>query len=734
MSVVGIDFGSSKTVIAVAQRGNVDIVVNEVSNRSTPSMVSFGQKCRHLGESAKTQEIGNLKNTISCIKRLIGREYVDPEIFSIEKDYIFASLVDINGKVGVNVNFLGKEEQFTFVQLTAMYFTKIKQTFKKEYTAAVPDVVISVPVWFTDLQRRSIIDAAQISGLNPLGIINDTTAAALSYGITKTDLPENKPRNVCLIDIGYSNYTVSIISFKKGQLAVKGFSYDNNFGGRNFDKVLMEYFALEFLNKYRVDITTNPKAKYRVMLAAEKMKKILSANASAPMSVESLMDDIDVSCILSREDMEKIAADLLDRVTIPLKEALKNANMTVADIDSIEMIGGSTRIPSLKERISAFFGKPLSFTLNQDEATARGCAFACAILSPVFRVREFSVYDIVSYPIQFSWEHHGEIPGEETNIIVFSKDSVVPSTKILTFYRKEPFTIDVSYADLPGFPRHINPYIGRYHIKDVTPSANNDFSIVKIKVRINISGLLVLEHAYIVEEHEVEEVVPKDETATKDIKNSETSNDAASPDSMDLEPEKPETRKVKKLLKKKELSVVSENFSLDAVTLKTLKEKEEAMILEDNIVANTENQKNALEEYIYDLRSKLSDVYADYASSNEKSKLEKMLDDAEKWLYDEGEDTTKAAYMSKMEDLVKTAAPIVQRKFDADEIKRKERIAKEEAMERERQERLEREKMEKEKEDSKENNNPAFCPKEDKPLSDNQHASSVLDTEMTDSI
>ncbi|KAG5438443.1 hypothetical protein PCANB_002932 [Pneumocystis canis] len=725
MSVVGIDFGSWKTVIALARRGNVDILVNEVSNRSTPSMVSFGPKNRYLGESAKTQEVSNFKNTISCINRLVSRAYTDSEIFSIEKEYIYVPLVDIHGKLGVRVNFLGKEEHFTTVQIAAMYLTKIKQTFQKEQNS-IPDVVISVPGWFTDVQRRGIVDAAEIAGLNLLRIINDTTAAALSYGITKTDLPESKPRNVCIIDIGYSNYSVSIVAFKKGQLSVKASAYDRNFGGRDFDRLLMEHFAKEFIDKYNIDITTNPRAKCRVMIAVEKLKKILSANATASISVESLMDDVDVNSILSREDMEKISMQLLDRIIIPLKEALSNAGMTISDIDSVEMIGGSTRIPSLKERISSFFGKPLSFTLNQDEATARGCAFACAILSPIFRVREFSVHDILSYSIRFSWEASSENPNEETSLIVFAKNCPVPSTKILTFYRKEPFTLDVFYADPSSLPGHVNTWIGRYYIKNVTPDSNNDVSIVKIKVRVDLNSLVTLEQAYIVEENEIEEVIPKDESTNKDTETKEKVNGISSTDSMDVEPEKPKTRKIKKLVKKCELLISSETSALDAAVLKILKDKENAMILGDKTVANAENQKNALEEYIYDMRSKLCDVYADYASNDEKAKLQKMLNETEEWLYDEGEDTTKAVYLEKMEDLVKIAAPILQRKFDADEIRRKEYLEQKEL------ERKAANEKEETNENCKENNDPASLGKEKNYDKDDIKLPSMLDTEMKD--
>ncbi|KAG5439716.1 hypothetical protein PCK2_000756 [Pneumocystis canis] len=688
MTVVGLDFGSWKSVIALAQRGNVDILVNDVSNRSTPSMVSFGPKNRYLGESAKTQEVSNFKNTISCINRFIGRVYTDPEIHSVEKDYIYAQLVDLHGKLGVKVSFLEKEEHFTTLQIAAMYFTKIKQTFQKDQNS-IPDIVISVPGWFTDIQRRGILDAAEIAGLNLLRLMNDTTAAALAYGITKTDLSENKPRNVCFIDIGYSNYSVSIVAFKKGQLSVRASAYDRNFGGRDFDKILMKHFAKEFKDKYKIDITSHPRAKCRVMIAVEKLKKILSANATTTINVESLMEDVDVNSMLSREDMEKISASLLDRVTVPLKEALDSAGMTITDIDS-----------------------PLSFTLNQDEATARGCAFACAILSPIFRVREFSVYDLLPYSIRFSWEPSNENPNEETSLIVFAKNCPVPSTKILTFYRKEPFVINVFYADPSSLPGQMNPWIGRYYIKNV---------------RVDLNSLVTLEKAYVVEENEIEEVIPKEESVNKAAKAAEEKVNGIAPvEPMDVEPPKPETRKIKKYVKKCELSVSSENASLDAAILKTLKDKEEAMILEDRIVATTESQKNTLEEYIYEMRSKLCDVYADYASNDEKDRLQKMLTETEAWLYDEGEDTTKAVYLKKMEDLVKVAAPIVQRKFDADEIKRKEDLERE----LEKKAECEREKA---NENAKETTD-ATLENEKNHDKDDITLPSIPDTEMKDSI
>jgi heat shock protein 4 len=669
MSVVGIDLGAQSTKIGVARNKGIDIITNEVSNRQTPSMVGFGPKSRYLGEAAKTQEISNLKNTVSSLKRLAGRSLKDPEV-AIEQEYITAPLVDINGQVGVEVTYLGKKEQFTATQLIAMFLAKIKDTASKELKLPVADVVVSVPPWFTDSQRRAILDAADIAGLKLLRLINDTTAIALGYGITKSDLPEGdqKPRRIAFVDIGYSDYTCSIVEFKKGELAVKSTTYDRHFGGRDFDKALVDHFAKEFKEKYKLDINTNAKAKTRVATAVEKIKKILSANAQAPLNIESLMDDKDVRAVLKRDELEELVKPLLDRVTVPLEQALAEAKLKVEDIDAIEMVGGCTRVPSLKERISQFFGKSLSFTLNQDEAIARGCAFSCAILSPVFRVRDFSVHDIVSYPIEFTWEQSPDIPDEDTSLIVFNKGNVMPSTKILTFYRKQPFDLEARYAKPEMLPGKINPWIGRFSVKGVKADSKEDFMICKLKARLNLHGVLNVESGYYVEDVEIEEPIP-------DEKAKEKEGDKKDPDAMETdqangsaEP-KPKTRKIKKQVRKGELPLSSGTASMDQVSKEAAAEKENAMFMEDKLVADTEDKKNELESFIYELRGKIDDQYSEFASDEEKEKVKAKLEGCEDWLYEDGEDTTKAAYIAKMDEIRFVAGPIIQRyqdKIEAD--------------------------------------------------------------------
>lgn len=654
------------------------------------SLVGFGPKSRYLGEAAKTQEISNLKNTVGSLKRLLGRKLEDPDT-QIEKEFISAPLVDVGGLVGAEVNYLGKKEQFNGTQLTAMFLSKVKQITANELKLPVADLVVSVPAWFTDIQRRALIDAAEIAGLKVLRLINDTTAAALGYGITKLDLPgpEEKPRRVAFIDVGHSTYTCSIVEFRKGELAVRSTAFDRHLGGRNFDKALVDHLAKEFHGKYKVDIYSNGKALTRVQAAAEKMKKILSANQQAPLNIESLMNDIDVRAMITRQEFEAMVEPVLTRVTAPLEQALAEAKLTKDDIDVIELVGGGSRVPAIKERIQSFFGKQLSFTLNQDEAIARGCAFSCAILSPVFKVRDFAVQDVISYPIEFAWEKDADIPDEDTSLVVFNKSNMLPSTKILTFYRKQPFTLEARYAKPEELPGKIPAFIGQFSVKGVKATgAPDDFMICKLKARVNIHGVLNVESGYYVEDQEIEEEAKedekKDEGEKKDgdvsismpgggqksrtdstfggssLTGSASGNDnelppkrrkvdeGAStdgrdpmltsnlPKAMDTDApkdDKPKTRKVKKQVRKGELPIVGATSSLDPNVKTAAAEKEAAMVMEDKLVADTEEKKNELETYIYELRNKLDDQYAPFASDEEKEKIRAKLEASEVSFY-----------------------------------------------------------------------------------------------------
>ncbi|KAK4541841.1 Heat shock protein hsp88 [Oleoguttula mirabilis] len=713
MSVVGLDFGTQNAVIAVARNKGVDVITNEVSNRATPSLVGFGPKSRYIGEPAKTQEISNMKNTVGSLTRLAGRSIHDPDV-EIEQNFVSAPLVDVNGQVGAEVSYMGKKERFTATQLAAMFLTREKQTASAELRLPVNEMVVSVPAWYTDAQRRAILDAADIAGIKVLRLINETTAAALGYGITKLDLPgpEEKPRRTMFIDIGHSNYTASICEFRKGELKVISTASDRHFGGRNFDKALVDHFRAEFKEKFKIDIFENGKAKVRVASAVEKMKKILSANAGAPINIESLMNDVDVRGFLKREELEDLVRPLLDRATVPLEQALAEARLKPEDIDFVELVGGCTRVPALKAAIQSYFGgKTLNFTLNADEAIARGCAFSCAILSPVFRVRDFSVQDIVNYPIEFAWEKSPDIPDEDTSLTVFNKGNAMPSTKILTFYRKQPFDLEAKYAKPELLPGRMNPWIGRFSVKGVKADSKDDFMICKLKARLNLHGILNVEQGYYVEEQEIEEPVAEakdgdvstahsvrcvfvsseeeemsvaitpqellhmhieervakraklEPLLTKTEQAMETDEKAAN---GEAKPPAPKTRKVKKQVRKGDLPLSAGTASLADEVKNSYAEKEGQMISEDKLVADTEDKKNELESEIYSMRNKIdepyeSNGYADFASEEEKQKVKEKCEQLEDWLYDEGEDATKGQYVAKMDELRASAGPIIQR-------------------------------------------------------------------------
>ena len=288
-----------------------------------------------------------------------------------------------------------------------MYFTHLRLITQAELSVPVSDCVISVPGWFSDAQRRHVADAADIAGLHPLHILNDLAAAALGYGITRLDLPEPhlKPRTVVFVDVGHANTQVAVVSFVKGKLVVKGTACDRDLGGRDFDEVLARHFCGEFKVSAKIDIASNPKGMTRLRANCEKVKKILSANLITMLNVECVMDDKDVSATVDRVLFESLSKPLLERIKIPIAAALKAASVSADHVDFVELIGGSTRIPSVKDFLSNVFGPDkLSTTLNQDEAVARGCALQCAILSPVFKVRDFTVQDWNGYATSICWD------------------------------------------------------------------------------------------------------------------------------------------------------------------------------------------------------------------------------------------------------------------------------------------------------------------------------------------
>lgn len=391
MSVVGFDFGNESCIVAVARQRGIDVVLNDESKRETPSIVCFGDKQRFIGTAGAASITMNPKNSISQIKRLIGRKFSDPELQKDIKALPFLVTEGPDGYPLIHARYLGEMKAFTATQLMGMVLSELKTIAEKNLNAAVVDCCIGIPVYFTDLQRRAVMDAATIAGLHPLRLIHETTATALAYGIYKTDLPENEQLNVAFVDVGHASLQVCIAGFKKGQLKILGHSYDRSLGGRDFDEVLFQHFAAKFREEYKIDVFQNARACIRLRAACEKLKKVLSANPEAPLNIECLMEEKDVRGFIKREEFEKISMPILERVKGPLEKALAETGLSVDDVHMVEIVGSGSRVPAIVKILTEFFGKEPRRTMNASECVARGAALECAILSPTFKVREFQV-------------------------------------------------------------------------------------------------------------------------------------------------------------------------------------------------------------------------------------------------------------------------------------------------------------------------------------------------------
>ncbi|XP_067569620.1 heat shock protein 105 kDa isoform X2 [Pseudorca crassidens] len=668
MSVVGLDVGSQSCYIAVARAGGIETIANEFSDRCTPSVISFGSKNRTIGVAAKNQQITHANNTVSNFKRFHGRAFNDPFIQK-EKENLSYDLVPMkNGGVGIKVMYMDEEHLFSVEQITAMLLTKLKETAENNLKKPVTDCVISVPSFFTDAERRSVLDAAQIVGLNCLRLMNDMTAVALNYGIYKQDLPglDEKPRVVVFVDMGHSAFQVSACAFNKGKLKVLGTAFDPFLGGKNFDAKLVEHFCAEFKTKYKLDAKSKIRALLRLYQECEKLKKLMSSNSTdLPLNIECFMNDRDVSGKMNRAQFEELCAELLQKIEVPLYSLLEQTQLKVEDVSAVEVVGGTTRIPAVKEKIAKFFGKDTSTTLNADEAVARGCALQCAILSPAFKVREFSVTDAVPFPISLVWSHDSE--DAEGVHEVFSRNHAAPFSKVLTFLRSGPFELEAFYSDPQGVP-YPEAKIGRFVVQNVSAQKDGEKSRVKVKVRVNTHGIFTISTASMVEKIPAEENEVSSVEADMECQNQRPSENPDAEANEKKVDQPPEAKKPKIKVVNVELPVEANLvWQLGKDLLNMYIETEGKMIMQDKLEKERNDAKNAVEEYVYEFRDKLCGPYEKFICEQDHQNFLRLLTETENWLYEEGEDQAKQTYVDKLEELMKIGTPIKVRFQEAEE-------------------------------------------------------------------
>ncbi|KAL4230085.1 Heat shock 70 kDa protein 4L [Mactra antiquata] len=703
MSVVGLDIGTFSCYVAVAAGGGIDTVANEYSDRCTPAYISLNEKNRSMGTAAKNQATTNVKNTLTCFKRLLGRQFSDPQVQAEINDYLKPYKI-ISGQADdtvIQASYMGEVQTFTPEQVMAMLLTKLKDTGEKAMKTKVVDVVVSVPSYFTDVERRAMKAACQMANLNCLKLMNDTTAVSLAYGIYKQDLPpENeKSRNVVFVDVGYSSTQVALSAFNKGKLKVLAVQSEPSLGGRDFDLVLVKHFIEEWKTKYKIDAYTRPKAYIRLTQECEKLKKLMSANTQQiPIDIECFMDDKDVHGRLDRAKFEEMSASLLERIEGLFKRLLSVSKIGVDDIYSVEVVGGSSRIPSIKELVTKVFMKEPSTTLNADEAVSKGCALQCAILSPTFRVRDFAIQDCQQYPITLSWQGGGL--EEDSSMEVFPQFHPIPFSKMLTFYRKEPFTLDAKYSNPEQVP--INQTgLGSYNITNVQAQADGQSSKVKVKVRVNNNGMFTVQSASMIEKIEKTEepepesmetdngktdeqsenkaesmdteqgpTEPANDTENKDAEMKEPSENKEKTDEAEAKTDKKEEtpkKETKPKVKSVDLPVISNVSGLTGDLINRFIETENQMIMQDRLEKERCDAKNAVEEYVYDMRDKLCGPYEEFCQEEVRENFNKLLGETEDWLYDEGEDQNKQVYLDKLAELKKSGDPIASRYREAEE-------------------------------------------------------------------
>lgn len=684
-SVIGIDLGAAESLVAYVGKGVVDLVQNEVSRRATPSIVGFTDRERLLGDNALAQIRSNSKNTCRNFKHLLAREVSAADI---EKEHFWSTSKlgsAEDGSAGYDVTYKGDSKVWGAVPVTAMFLTRLKEITELWCQAKVADAVIAVPAFFSDAHRQALIDASRIAGISVLRVMNEHTATALAYGIYRSnDFDPEKPVTVAFCSMGHSIFSVSIVQFVRGKLNVLCEKSDK-VGGRDMDECLMREFASQFEKKHKLEgVLSNKKSLFKLEDAVTKTKKVLSANYEATVNVECLMEDEDFNSVMNRVDFENMCQPMMERVKAVLEGAKAMCSVPVDQIDSVEVVGGASRVPWWKSMCSqAFGGKELSTTMNADESVARGCALQAAILSPLYKVRDFKVEDTTLVGVTISWagtavdpsaakEDEGDTPmlggDDETKVAnIFPSGSMMNMIKLLTFYRKGPFEIKAAFADdgplLPGTKQEL----GTYRIEvPVQAEAQK----IKVRVKMNLNGMFTIEAAQLVLEEEYEETVKeKREVKTEaaaDEANPEGEKAEASEDAKKEEDKKFEfvdVVKKKIRLKRTDLNIVSTGRpGLAPDVLQKKMDEESTMQTEMKDIIETDEKRNDLEAYIFNMRDKVSEAgdLAAYVTAKDREKFTASLTKAEDWLYDTT-NPTKAQYMEKLGELKEVGDAIVWR-------------------------------------------------------------------------
>ncbi|KAI1291968.1 Heat shock -like protein [Halotydeus destructor] len=644
-SICGFDIGSENCYIAVAQGGGIEILLNDYSQRSTPAYVALGDKQRELGVSAKQKQLMNLQSTYINMKRIVGRQYND---VMKNEQLPYPVQQGEDGDLVVEITHNNEDYKFTMTQLLAMVFTKLRQIAGNSV-----DCVINCPNYFNDAQKRAMLDAAQIAGLNPLRVLPDLTAIGVLYGFYRTS--SGADSTVAFVDLGQTTTQCSVVYYKNKQsssMHVLAVESDGGVGGKNFDEVL----ANHFINSNNLG-NLNKRGKCRLVAECERLKKQMSANSTKiPMNVECLTEDRDFSSSSCREEFETLAGDYFKRIETMLRSVFEKAHEKFLlnqkgeekpvdfKIDAVELLGGGSRIPAIKNMVKDIFGVEPTTTMNADEAVARGCALQCAMLSPTFKVgREMVVHDYNMYNINCKYYFEAEAEKITEMKSVFAKGTPFPFTRKLTLSCSSlPLILEFDYENESGHTASI----GQWKVTTSQPLTLQKNKLV-VYIKLDHNGLASVSSANV---------------AIEDTSAGQTTEDI--PQAMETDQKETGAEKGEAADGDKKVKVVNVQLNVQALwirgtlteeELQQFKKIESDLILADKNWKERIDAKNELEEYVYEWRDKLENgSYDPFVEPNEKKEFANELSAMQSWLYadeETGEIQNKSVYTDKVNAL-----------------------------------------------------------------------------------
>src|SRR3989449_61553 len=474
--IIGIDLGTTNSVVAVMEGGEPVVIANQEGGRTTPSVVAFTKGGERLvGQVAKRQAVTNAENTVYSIKRFMGRRY--EEVTEEMKMVPYKVTRSSNGDARVDIS--GKENSPP--EVSAMILQKLKSAAEDYLGQKVDKAVITVPAYFNDAQRQATKDAGRIAGLDVLRIINEPTAAALAYGLDK-----KKDETVAVYDLGGGTFDISILEIGEGVVEVKATNGDTHLGGDDFDQRVIDWIAEEFKRENGIDLRKDRMALQRLKEAAEKAKCELSTTVQTEINLPFVTADATgpkhLVLTLTRAKLESLVADLIERSLTPCRECMRQAGVTPAEIDEVILVGGQTRMPKVQEEVKKLFGKEPNKTVNPDEVVAVGAAVQAAVLTG--EVKDLLLLDVT--PLSLGIETLG---GVMTPLI--SRNTTIPTKKSEVFTTAADSQTSVEVHVLQGERpmARDNRTLGKFHLIGIPP-APRGVPQVEVTFDIDANGIL----------------------------------------------------------------------------------------------------------------------------------------------------------------------------------------------------------------------------------------------------